>query len=101
MELINSLKKEVIDRLVNQIALTCYELKLIDWSTGQIADALGLSERKVKALIRSHAAQTKSHNPLMRYQALNIVDISHLVSKDSPLLEKSRPDLASPTRTQL
>jgi hypothetical protein len=98
LELITHLQPEVIDRLVTQIALTCYELKLIDWSTGQIAEAFGLSERRVKALIRFYSKKSNSHNPLERYQASNIVDISHLVAKDT---QQNHPELASPTRTQV
>lgn len=87
IELITNVELEVIPRLVDQIALTCYELKLIDWSTGQIAEAFNLSERKVKALIRYHAMKTNSHNPLTRHEALNIIDISHLVAKSNLSVE--------------
>jgi hypothetical protein len=95
LELINSIQPEIVERLVNQIGLTAYELKLKDWSTGQIAEAFGLSERKIKALIRLHAKRTNSHNPLARYEALNVVDISHLVQKGvgSASLQNPTPPL--------
>lgn len=81
LDLIKGIKSEVIDRLVNQIAATCFELKLIGWSTGQIAEAFDISERKVKSLIRYYADKTNTHNPLSRHRASDIVDISYLVSK--------------------
>jgi len=83
LEMINNLQEEVIDRLVNHIAETCYQLKLAQWSTGQICEAFNLSERKVKKLIRYHSDKTKNHNPLSRHKALNFVDISHFVEKKS------------------
>lgn len=103
LELITHLQPEIIDRFVNQIAFTCYELKQTGskWSTGQIAEAFGLSERKVKALIRFYAKKTNSHNPLQRYEVSNIVDISHLVSKNRPNIETILPDLVLPTQIQL
>jgi hypothetical protein len=89
LNLIKGIKSEVIDKLVNQIAITCFELKVMGWSTGQIAEAFDISERKVKALIKYHSDKTSSHNPLVRHKASDIVDISYLVTK-------SGVELASP-----
>lgn len=81
LDLIKGMKSEIIEKLVNQIAITCFELKVMGWSTGQVAEAFDISERKVKALIKYHSDKTNSHNPLVRHKASDIVDISYLVTK--------------------
>lgn len=83
LQIIKNVHMDIEERLLDQVALTCYQLKIADWSTGQIAEAFDLSERKVKALIKFHADSIGEHNPLMRHKASNIIDISHLVGKKS------------------
>jgi AraC-like DNA-binding protein len=83
IQLIDNLQEELINRLVIHAARTFFELKNKGWSTGQIAEQSGYSERKVKELIRWHAEQTDQHNPLSRHRASSVVDISYLVARKS------------------
>lgn len=81
LELINNIERELADRLLAEYERTCFELKQRNWSTGQISEAFGISERKVKMFIRWYAERTDQWNPLKRRQATNVIDISHLVAR--------------------
>jgi hypothetical protein len=97
LEIMANVRQDLEERLFDQYAKTCYELKLKGWSTGQIAELSGLSERKVKVLIRFHADSIGEHNPLGRHRATNVIDISHLVGKGSVgLASPPSPTLVQP-----
>ena len=92
--LIDSIESEFASRILKEYERTCYQLKIKGWSTGQIADELGVSERKVKTFIRLHAERIGEHNPLARREpATNVIDITHLV-------QRSRHPAASPNRSR-
>jgi hypothetical protein len=81
IELIDTIESEFANRITMEYERTCYELKQKNWSTGQIAEALSISERKVKMLIRWYSERTGEWNPLQRRPLVNVIDISHLVAK--------------------
>lgn len=91
-ELILSIEVEYANSMIEQYERTCYELKDKGWNTGQIADALSMSERKVKTFISDYAKRTGEWNPLRRRVTGNVIDISHLVRR----AKKSGAGLASP-----
>lgn len=79
---LQALMSEISDHVYRITKKTCFDLKKQGWVTGQIADELGLSERMVKALIKTHAEDTGVRNPLVKHQIqLPTTDISHLVSR--------------------
>ena len=79
---LQALMSELADHVYRITKQTCYDLKKEGWVTGQIADELGLSERMVKHLIKTHADDTGVRNPLVKHQMqLPTTDISHLVSR--------------------
>lgn len=81
-EMILNIQDEFADLLVEQIERTCWELKhKRQWNTGQIADTLNISERKVKMFIRWYSERTGEWNPLDRPKPAEVIDISHLVRK--------------------
>ena len=83
--MITSLQPEFTTRHIEAIAKTCYELKYLRWSSGQIADEFSISERRVKRLITHHAKKVKSQNPLYKFAVIDAMDISDLVQKGSPM----------------
>jgi hypothetical protein len=95
-KLLDTIQVEFIESIVEQMERTAYELKLENWNTGQIADELGTSERKVKTLIGWYAARTGEWNPLVRRQADNVIDISDLVQKKKNGAEKASPPNSAP-----
>lgn len=97
IDIIKNIQRDLEERLFDQVAKTAYELKVKGWSTGQIAEALDLSERKIKVLIGFHADSIGEHNPLIRHRATNVIDISHLVRKGSAgLASPPSPALPQP-----
>lgn len=96
-ELIQRVQDEFANLLIEQIERTCWELKhKKQWNTGQIADTLNISERKVKMFIRWYSERTGEWNPLTRPRAAEVIDISHLVKKQPP--EQSHQSSTEPTR---
>jgi hypothetical protein len=90
--LIESIETEFATRIIREYERTCFELKKNGWNTGQISEALAISERKVKLFIRNHAAHTGQWNPLARRSTDgSVIDITHLV-------QRSRHLVASPNR---
>lgn len=81
MDLIDSMQAEFGDHLMALYEQTAYELKAMNWNTGQIADLLNVSERKVKLLITWYAERSGLRDLLRRTSDAKIVDISHLVQK--------------------
>lgn len=60
----------------------CYALKTEGWSTGAIADELGVSERMVKRLIGGYSKRNGVRNPLKRMDGFaNEIDITTLVNR--------------------
>ena len=81
-EMLDKIEHEFADLLLAQYERTCWELKHHKrWNTGQIADTLDISERKVKTFIRWYSERTGEWNPLARPKAENVIDISHLVQR--------------------
>lgn len=86
--------EDFADHFIDALSKTCWELKHREqWNTGQIAETLKVSERRVKFLIRHYVQQTGEWNPLDRPKAAEVIDISHLVRK------QSRPHAAQPTHS--
>jgi len=84
-ELIKTIETEFATRILKEYERTCFELKKRGWNTGQIAEALNVSERKIKSFIRSHAQRSGEPNPLERYRPEgNVIDITHLVRRAHP-----------------
>jgi FixJ family two-component response regulator len=83
VELIRNIETEFANRIISEYERTCHQLKIAGWSTGQIAEAMDISERKVKTFIRWHSETSGEWNPLQRRQLANVVDISHLVARKS------------------
>lgn len=91
-EVLVKLHDEFADLLLEQIERTCWELKhKRQWNTGQIADTLNISERRVKMFIRWYSERTGEWNPLSRPKPAEVIDISHLVRK------KNHPHSTQPT----
>jgi hypothetical protein len=82
---LTAMQTEFGEHLLALYEQTAYELKALNWNTGQIADFLEISERKVKVLISWYAERSGLRDPLKRTSVSNIVDISELVrrKKDS------------------
>jgi hypothetical protein len=87
---IEKVEAEFCISILEQYERTSYELKMLGWSTGQIADLLDMSERKVKNFIRCYSERTGSRNPLERHVTENVIDISHLVAR------RAKADLPTP-----
>ena len=86
--------EDFADHFLDSISKTCWELKHREqWNTGQIAETLKISDRRVKALIRHYVQQTGEWNPLDRPKPAEVIDISHLVRK------RNRPHAEPPTRS--
>jgi hypothetical protein len=84
--------EDFADHFIDALSKTCWELKHREqWNTGQIAETLKVSERRVKFLIRHYVQQTGEWNPLDRPKAAEVIDISHLVRK------RTRPHATPPT----
>lgn len=81
MNLIDAMQAEFGEHLMALYEQTAYELKMMNWNTGQIADLLNVSERKVKLLISWYAERAGLRDPLKRTTDAKIVDISHLVQR--------------------
>lgn len=91
-DLMETVQDEFANLLLEQVERTCWELKHREkWNTGQIADTLLISERKVKMFIRWYSERTGEWNPLDRPKAAEVIDISHLVRK------RTRPHATPPT----
>lgn len=88
-DLITTIVNDFAQRLVAQYERTVYDMKTRGMNTGQIADALQLSERKVKALMAAHSEHTGQWNPLRRHKATEFVDISHLVQRAGTARQQS------------
>jgi hypothetical protein len=66
--------------ITNQLRRTAFELKKNKaWNTGQIAEAMGISERLVKQMIAKWSDDTGEWNPLRRIGSATYTDISNLV----------------------
>lgn len=81
MNLIDAMQAEFGEHLMALYEQTAYELKMMNWNTGQISDLLNVSERKVKLLISWYAERSGLRDPLKRTTDAKIVDISHLVQR--------------------
>lgn len=81
MDLIDAMQAEFGEHLMALYEQTAYELKALNWNTGQIADLLNVSERKTKLLISWYAERSGLRDPLKRTSDAQIVDISHLVDR--------------------
>jgi hypothetical protein len=81
MESMSAMQTEFGEHLLALYEQTAYELKAMNWNTGQIADFLEISERKVKLLISWYAERAGLRDPLKRTSVSNVVDISHLVQR--------------------
>ena len=77
------IETDFFGRLETEQERLCFDMKQRDQSTGQIADELSLSERKVKSLINAYSDRTGVQNPLRRRKASNVIDITHRVSRAS------------------
>jgi len=97
-EILLNIQDEFAELIIEQIEKTCWELKhLRQWNTGQIADTLNISERKVKMFIRWYSERTGEWNPLDRPKPAEVIDISHLVRKRES--QQSHQDSTEPTRS--
>ena len=85
IELIKRIENEFANLLIEQYQRTAFELKVAQWSTGQISELFNISERKIRLFIKWHSEHTGDWNPLRRRQATNVIDISHLVSRRTKL----------------
>jgi hypothetical protein len=95
-DLIDSIEREFANRIIREYERTCFELKKSGVNTGQISEALGISERKVKTFIRLHAERTGEWNPLSRYTTENVIDITHLVQRSRRHEEQPSRDPEEP-----
>jgi hypothetical protein len=93
---LDTIQVEFIESLIELMERTAYELKMLNWNTGQIADHLGVSERKVKTLIGWHSARTGEWNPLKRRETETVIDISHFVQRKKNGAEKASPPNSAP-----
>lgn len=97
-DLMHNIQGEFADLLIEQVERTCWELKhRKQWNTGQIADTLDISERKVKMFIRWYSERTGEWNPLDRPNAGEVIDISHLVKKRAN--QPTHQDSTAPTHS--
>lgn len=98
-EMMLNIQDRFAELLVEQIERTCWELKhKRQWNTGQIADTLNISERKVKMFIRWYSERTGEWNPLDRPKPAEVIDISHLVRKQGN--QPTRQHSTEPTRSE-
>jgi hypothetical protein len=81
LTLIQTVENEFANLIIEQYQRTAFELKTKGWSTGQISELFNISERKIKLFIRWHSEHTGEWNPLRRRTAVDVIDISHLVSR--------------------
>lgn len=88
---IDTLYSEIAAKLEAQVSRTAYELKTREnWSTGQISEAMNISERMVKRFITDYAADNGKHNPLKRRQpAGQVIDITRLVNRRAAAHQQS------------
>lgn len=95
------IQDQFAELLIEQVEKTCWELKhRHQWNTGQIADTLGMSERKVKMFIRWYSGRTGEWNPLDRPTPGEVIDISHLVRrKNHPHAEQPTHDASESAET--
>lgn len=95
--------EDFADHFLDSISKTCWELKHREqWNTGQIAETLKISDRRVKALIRHYVQQTGEWNPLDRPKAAEVIDISHLVRRRTrPHAEPPSHNAVAPAETTL
>lgn len=96
-ESLTKIYEDFANHLFDALCKTCWELKhRQQWNTGQIADTLQISERRVKSLIRYYVQQTGEWNPLDRPHPVEVIDISHLVRKRATA--QSHQNSTEPTR---
>lgn len=81
LKLIQTVENEFANLIIEQYQRTAFELKMQGWSTGQISELFNISERKIKLFIGWHSKHTGEWNPLRKRTAIDVIDISHLVSR--------------------
>jgi hypothetical protein len=95
--LIESIETEFGTRILKEYEKTAFELKKSGWSTGQIAESMGISERKVKKFIALYAERKGELNPLIRHQPDGVViDITHLIQRSRHPAGRAIRDHAKP-----
>jgi len=90
-EMLNKIMSEFIGLTAEGYGRTAYELKTRNWSVGQISEITGISGRKIKYLISAHSKRNNVHNPLLKRDRGDYIDISHLVGK----VQSRERDMAS------
>lgn len=93
-DMLTRLQEDFINRMLHQYERTAYELKKQGWNTGQIADLLDFSERRIKRMIIDYSERTGAWNPLRRMRSTGAIDISHLVMRQHNAADRQ----ASPSR---
>ena len=87
---LKTLVNELASHVYDLAKATCYDLKASGWSTGQIADEIGLSERAVKRVISEYAEDKGIRNPLKQvYGFPKEIDVSYLVSRAAAVRRRS------------
>lgn len=95
-----TIQQDFVNHVFDALSKTCWELKHREkWNTGQIAETLKISDRKVKALIRHYTRQTGEWNPLDRPEVAEVVDISPLVKRHRPQSTQPSRDANEPPQT--
>jgi len=80
--LIESIETEFATRILREYERTSFDLKKKRWTTGQIAEFMGVSERKIKQFIYLHSERSGESNPLRRETPEGkVIDITHLVRR--------------------
>jgi len=80
-EMLNKIMREFVELTAEGYGRTAYELKKQNWSVGQISEITGVSGRKIKYLISAYSKRNNVHNPLLKRERGEYIDISHLVGK--------------------
>lgn len=80
-ELLDKIQTEFVERLLHLYERTAFELKAQQHNTGQIADTLGFSDRRIRRMIHDYSSRTGAWNPLARRSGVGAIDISHLVQR--------------------
>lgn len=73
---------ELAEHTLTHTRKVCYDLKAEGWTTGAIADEIGISERMVKRSISAYSKNAGVRNPLQRMGGFATeIDITTLVNR--------------------
>lgn len=88
-DLLDRIQSEFVERLLYLYERTAFELKAEHHNTGQIADTLRFSDRRIRRMIYDYSNRNGVWNPLARRTGVGAIDISHLVQRrDTAIIAK-------------